>query len=124
MTDIDPEVKKLKDRMLQRSYYAMFRTLQDPLKIGPVMLEHYQWLIGLEKDNLVFASGPLFKNDGSQGVGMTIFRCESFEDAESLAEQDPFVIGGAVSYEVQRWQVNEGRVNVSVDFSDQTYFFS
>jgi uncharacterized protein YciI len=124
MTEINPEVKALKDRMLQKSYYAMFRTLLDPSMIGPVMLEHYQWMIALEKDNRVFASGPLFKNDGSQGVGMTVFRCDSFEDAERLAAEDPFVICGAVDYEVQRWQVNEGRVTVSVDFSDQTYNFS
>ena len=124
MTEIDPEVKVLKDQMLQKSYYAMFRTLEDPSKIGPVILDHYHWMIRMEKENRVFASGPLFKNDGSQGVGMTVFRCESFAEAEALAVQDPFVICGAVNYEVQRWQINEGRINVSVDFSDQTYNFS
>ncbi len=124
MADINPEVKKLKDQMLQKSYYAMFRTPLDSSKVPAVMLEHYHWMIALEKENQVFLSGPLFKSDGSPGVGMTVFRCESFEQAESIAEQDPFVVCGAVSYEIQRWQINEGRVNISVDFSDQTYSFS
>ena len=124
MADVPPEVKKLKDQMLQKSYYVMFRKPVEPSKIGSVMLEHYQWMIALEKENRVLISGPVFKNDGTPGVGMTVFRCESFEEAEKLAAQDPFVLCGAVSYEVQRWQINEGRVNLSVDFSDQTYSFS
>jgi uncharacterized protein YciI len=124
MTDIDPKVKALKEQMLQKSYYVMFRTVEDRVKISPVLLDHYQWMIRLEKENHVLASGPMFKNDGSQGVGMTVFRCGGFAEADALASQDPFVICGAVSYEVQRWQINEGRINVSVDFSDQTYSFS
>ena len=124
MPDIDPKVKALKDQMLQKSYYVMFRTVEDRSKIRPVLLDHYQWMIRLEKENKVLASGPMFKNDGTQGVGMTVFRCDSFTDAEALAAQDPFVVSGAVSFEVQRWQINEGRINVSVDFSDQSYNFS
>lgn len=81
-------------------------------------------MIRLEKENYVLASGPMFKNDGSQGVGMTVFRCGGFTEADALASQDTFVICGAVSYEVKRWQINEGRINVLVNFSDQTYNFS
>jgi len=40
-----------------------------------------------------------------------------------MASADPFVTGGAVTFEIIRWQVNEGRVNISVDLSDQTYQF-
>jgi uncharacterized protein YciI len=107
--------------MWKKSYYVMTRSLIDPEKIKPNLLEHYRWMIQMEKENLVFASGPLFKQDGSQGVGMTVWRVDSFDEAEGLAAQDPFVIGGGVDFKIQRWQINEGRVNVSVDFSDQTY---
>ena len=124
MAETNSEVEKLKAKMLKKSYYAMFRTIEDPSRLPPAMLEHYQWIIGLEKANLVLASGPLFRKDGSQGVGMTIFRADDFEHAESLAIQDPFVSAGAVSFDIQRWQINEGRVNVSIDFSDQQCTFS
>jgi uncharacterized protein YciI len=121
LSDIPQEVAVLKEKMWQKSYYVMTRSLIDPEKIKPNLLEHYRWMIQMEKENLVFASGPLFKQDGSQGVGMTVWRVDSFDEAERVAAQDPFVIGGGVDFKIQRWQINEGRVNVSVDFSDQTY---
>ncbi|MDG2071251.1 MAG: YciI family protein [Pseudomonadales bacterium] len=124
MSNMQTQVDALKDKMLQKSYYVMTRQMLDPSKLAPVMLEHYQWMIKLEQDNRVFASGPMFKEDGSKGVGLTIFRVESFEEARCFAKQDPFVTSGAVDFELQRWQLNEGRINVAINFSDQTYNFS
>ncbi len=117
------ELETLKAAMLKRSFFVMFRTIIDRSRLGPVMLDHYRWIIGLEKQGLVFASGPLFKPDGSQGVGMTVFRVDSFEAADDLAKGDPFVTGGAAEFSIERWQINEGRVTVSIDYSDQTYRF-
>jgi hypothetical protein len=57
-------------------------------------------------------------------VGMTVFRADNFDEAGELAASDPFVISGAVKFEIQRWQINEGRINVSIDFSDQTFIVS
>jgi hypothetical protein len=113
------QVERLKERMLKRSFFVMFRQLLDPSKLPDQMLAHYQWIIGLEKRGLVFASGPLFKPDGAAGVGMTVFRVSDFKEAAALAGSDPFCISGATSYELKRWQINEGRVSLSMDFSDQ-----
>lgn len=121
MSEDMKEVERLKALMLQRSYFVMFRTIVDRSRLGPVMLEHYRWIIGLEKEGKVFASGPLFGPMGEPGVGMTIFRAENQEHAEAMAAGDPFVISGAATFEIKRWQVNEGRISVSIDFSDQSY---
>ncbi len=121
MTDEKDEINKLKEKMWQRSYYVIFRALVDPSRIPPVMLEHYQWIIGLEKADKVLLSGPLYKKSDGPGVGMTVLRVDSFEDAEAIAATDPFVIAGAMTFEIERWQINEGRVNMSIDFSDQTF---
>ena len=75
------EVERLKAAMIKRSFFVMFRRVVAPERLQPVLLDHYRWIIALEKQGSVFASGPLF------------------------------------------WQVNEGRLSVSVDFSDQTYRF-
>lgn len=127
MTDavLDPaaEVERLKALMIKRSLFVMFRTIVDGTRLGPVMLDHYRWIIALEKRGVVFASGPLFKPDGAQGVGMTVFRVADFEEAQALAEGDPFVTSGAAEFSLERWQVNEGRMTISFDFSDQTYAF-
>jgi hypothetical protein len=124
MTDEQTEVQALKDKMWQRSYYVMFRTVIDPSLIPDVMLEHYKWMIAMEKQNKVFASGPLFDKSNKKGVGMSVLRADSWEEAEQLARGDPFVTSGAMEFSIQRWQVNEGRINVSIDFSDQTYLAS
>lgn len=117
------EVERLKALMIKRSFFAMFRTVVAPERLKPVMLDHYRWIIGLEKQGVVFASGPLFRKDGSQGVGMTVFRAADIGEAEALAVGDPFVTSGAVEFEIQRWQINEGRLTVAIDFSDQSYRF-
>lgn len=121
MTDNKAELQELKDKMWKRSYFVMSRNVIDPSKIADVLLEHYKWIIALEKQDKVFASGPLFDKSNEQGVGMTVFRAEDWEEAERMAGGDPFVTSGAMEFAIQRWQINEGRINVSVDFSDQTY---
>lgn len=115
------EIERLKARMIMRSFYVMFRTVVDPTRMPPAMLAHYRWIIDLEKQGLVFASGPLFAEGGKPGVGMTIFRVVDQAEAEALAAGDPFVSGGGATFEIKRWQINEGRVTIAFDFSDQTY---
>lgn len=120
-TDDAAEVERLKAAMLKKSYFVMFRKILAPEKLRSVMLEHYRWIIDLEKRNLVFASGPLFGQDGAQGVGMTVFKAKDWEEATRLAASDPFCTSGAAEFDIKRWQINEGRICVSVDFSDRSY---
>ncbi|MBC2662774.1 hypothetical protein H7F50_13530 [Novosphingobium flavum] len=122
---IDPqaEVERLKARMIQRSFFVMFRRIVAPERLKSVMLDHYRWIIDLEKQGVVFASGPMFSADGSPGVGMTVFRVDDIETAAALAASDPFCTSGAAEFEIKRWQVNEGRITVAIDFSDQSYEF-
>ena len=120
MTDGE-EIERLKARMIMRSFFVMFRTIVDPSKMQPALLAHYRWIIDLEQQGLVFASGPLFAEEGKPGVGMTIFRVRDEAAAAALGAGDPFVTGGGATFEIRRWQINEGRVTISVDFSDQTY---
>ncbi|MBI2724764.1 MAG: hypothetical protein HYX42_00800 [Polaromonas sp.] len=121
MSTHQQEIERLKSLMLKKSYYVMFRKVIDRSKLAAVLLDHYHWIIALEKKGLVFASGPLFEADGSQGVGMTVFRASSEEEASALAAGDPFCALGAMTFTIQRWQLNEGRIQIHLDISDQTY---
>lgn len=120
-TDSANEVARLKGLMLKKIFYIMRRKIIDPQKLPSVMLDHYQWIIGLEKQGVIFASGPVTERDGRPGVGMTVFKVGSFEEAERLAATDPFCLSGAAEFDIACWQVNEGRMSVTVDFSDQTF---
>ena len=62
------EVERLKLRMLKKSYFVMFRRITDPEKLQNVLLAHYEWMIGLEKEGRVLASGPLFEADGKRWI--------------------------------------------------------
>ena len=121
MTELKAELEALKAGMWKKQYFVMLRTVADASRMPDALLEHYRWIIELEKANKVFASGPLSDRSDKPGVGMTVFRADSWEEAEALAAGDPFVQSGAVRFEVQRWQINEGRINVALDFSDQTF---
>lgn len=122
-TNYVAEIESLKSKMIMRSFFVMFRAIIDPTKAKYAALEHYRWIIGLEKEGLVFASGPLFADENAPGVGMTVFRVGDREVAARLAAADPFITSGAATFEIKRWQINEGRISVSIDFSDQTYRF-
>ena len=121
MPDESAEVEAIKSKMLQKSYYLMFRNVLDGGRVPGLMLDHYRWLIGLEKQGKVFASGPMFDKDGEKSAGVTVFSTETWEEAESLVAEDPFCASGAMEFSLKRWQINEGRINIAVDFSDSTF---
>jgi uncharacterized protein len=115
------EVARLKSLMWKKSFYVMTRRIVDPTKLAPNALAHYQWMIELEKQGRVFASGPLFRKGETLGAGMTIFRVDKWEEAEALASADPFCKSGAMKFDLMLWQVSEGRMSIRFDFSDMTF---
>jgi len=42
------------------------------------------------------------------------------EEADAICKEDPLHKAGLRTYTFQKWRVNEGRITVTVDFSDQT----
>lgn len=70
--------------------------------------------------DLVFA-GPLSDETGTQmiGMGMIIYRAESFEAAQALAEADPMHAVGARKFTLRRWMINEGSFGINVKLAGQ-----
>jgi uncharacterized protein YciI len=81
--------------------------------------QHLQHQTGLERDGILFAAGPLFREDGSRAGGLIIIRANSFAAAQSIASSDPYHAEGLRSYTMQRWTVNEGSYTLRVTYSDQ-----
>lgn len=72
---------------------------------------HVQHLTELERDNRLVLCGPFADFPG----GMVIIRADSLEEAQALAEQDPFVASGVSGYEVRTWQMsNTGNGHLGV----------
>jgi uncharacterized protein YciI len=90
-------------------------------QIGAVLPQHLEFMIGLERQGILFASGPLTAAPGApMGDGLTILRAASAEDARAIASADPFIINKLRSFEVREWTLMEGSFGVTVNFSDQS----
>jgi uncharacterized protein len=117
------EIERIRAGMLKKDYYIMHRRpLASERKSGAI-LEHFQWLVRLEKEGHILLTGGIFKRDGTQSEGLTILRAGSWEAAETLAASDPLVTAGAVTHYLERIRIGAGRVAICVDFTDQTMRF-
>jgi uncharacterized protein YciI len=81
-----------------------------------VLADHVSWLRGLERDGVMFMGGPFRAADYEwDGSGMIAVRAASLADAQAIAAQDPLHVDGLRAYEVRGWQLNEGRIVLTVD---------
>ena len=80
---------------------------------------HLAYQAEMERAGALAFAGPLSTEDGAQieGMGLIIYRAESFEAARALAEADPMHASGARSFVVRRWLINEGSLTLTVGLS-------
>jgi len=83
--------------------------------------EHVERVIEWEKAGILFAAGPV--TGGDAPYGMIIIRAASREEARKIADTDPLHVYKVRTYVLREWQVNEGRINVQLNFSDGSYRF-
>lgn len=121
-----PHVAALRDKMLRKRLWVVItKAVAPPEELSKVLEAHLQHQIRLEKEGVMFGAGPLSNPDGSPtGTGMIIIRAESEVEARGIADQDPFHGMGLRTYTLQQRSLNEGRINITVDFSDQSYRFT
>ena len=118
-----PAVHEMMSKMLRKQLWVVITKAVAPREELDKLLEaHLKHQIRLEKEGIMFGAGPLSNPDGSPtGTGMIIIRAESEAAARAIADSDPFHSSGLRTYTLQQWSLNEGRVTVSVDYSDGTY---
>ena len=116
-------VTKLTEKMLRRKLYAIFgKTVASPEKLMPLLPAHLEYLIGLEKKGLLFASGPLTEVGAGPlgGGGLTVLRVASAAEAREIAEAEPLVKHGLRTFEIKEWTIMEGTLGLRVNLSDQS----
>jgi uncharacterized protein YciI len=118
----DDRIAKLTEKMLRRKLYVVLsKSLAGPESMKPYLASHLEYMIGLEKRDVVFASGPLADPAASpRGDGMTILRAASAEEARKIAEADPFFVNRLRTFELREWTLMEGSFGLKVNFSDQS----
>jgi uncharacterized protein len=120
--DVEQRIAELTGKMLRRKFYAVLsRPSPTPEKLKALLPAHLEYMIGLEKRGMVFASGPLSDGAGPPtGAGLTILRVGSAEAAREIAEADPFVQSGLRTFELKEWTIMEGTLGLMVNLSDQS----
>ena len=118
----EDRIRQLTSRMLRKKFYVILsKGNVTPEQIAAHLPQHLEYMIGLEKQGLLFASGPLADAEGkTRGDGLTILRAENAEAARKIASADPFVVNKLRTFEVREWTVMEGSLGVKVNFSDQS----
>jgi uncharacterized protein len=118
----EERIRQLTQRMLRKKLYVIFsKGGATADQIAKLLPDHLEYMIGLEKQGALFASGPLTAAAGQPaGDGLTILRAESAEQARQLASADPFVINKLRTFELREWTVMEGSFGLTVNFSDQS----
>ena len=118
----EERIRQLTARMLRKKLYVILsKGGATPEQIVAVLPQHLEYMIGLEKKGVLFASGPLSAAQGAPaGDGLTILRASSAEEARAIASTDPFVVNKLRTFEVREWTVMEGSLGLTVNFSDQS----
>ena len=116
-TTAEQDIQALTKNMLRRKLYVVLSRGKGA-DLRPHLAEHLRWMIALEKQGKVFASGPF--DVGTSGDGMTILRADSADEARAIAERDPFVVNGIRTYEIREWTLMEGSFGITVNYSDRS----
>jgi uncharacterized protein len=120
--DVDKRIAALTAKMLRRKLYVVLsQPSPTPEKLKAHLPAHLEYMIGLEKRGVLFASGPLADGAGPpSGAGLTILRAASAREAREIAKADPFVANGLRSFELKEWTLMEGSLGLRVSLSDQS----
>ncbi|MGE3533038.1 MAG: YciI family protein [Steroidobacteraceae bacterium] len=117
------EQRALTDKMLKKRLWAILtRTHSSAEEVKKNIAAHLNHQIELEKKGILFGAGPLADPDGKlAGFGLILIRADSEEEARRIADSDPMHKNGLRTYTLHQWCLNEGRINITLNFSDQTY---
>jgi len=100
-------------------YMVRTKPVKPPEELKKVLPSHLAYQKTLEDAGTLVMAGPLSDESGDNmfGEGMIIYRASSLEEARKLTEADPMHAQGIREFEIRRWLVNEGGINVSLKFT-------
>lgn len=92
-------------------------------QIVDVLPAHMDFVHTIEDGGIMVMGGQITP-DGladAGGRGLIVIRAGSFEEARAIADRDPMHVSGVRSYQLYKWNVNEGVTNITLKFSDQSF---
>ena len=101
--------------------FVMMRRVLDAERMRSVRDEHLRWMVEHERRGILFLSGPLVSLDGTIALnGMTALRAADAAAARRIADDEPYIKHGAMTYELCEWTIAEGALPLLVTLSDSS----
>ena len=114
------DVLNASSEMLNKDLYVVFTKPENGMKeVMENLEEHLKFQVSLEKNGVMFGAGPFWEDNEIDwnGEGMVIIRANSLGHAKQIAASDPMHQSGARNFTVRPWLLNEGNIEVSLDYS-------
>jgi uncharacterized protein YciI len=120
------DVDELHARMLKKKLWVvMSKPAAAPEEIKRHLKAHLEHQIRLEKEGILFGAGPAsIPGAPTAFFGLIIIRADDVEAARRIMDSDPMHANGVRTYEIFSWSMNEGRIGLTIDLSDQTFKFT
>jgi uncharacterized protein YciI len=121
----EQSVEELHARMLKKKLWVVMSRAVKPLdEVAKHRRAHLEYQIRLERDGIMYGAGPAMRPGETQpAFGLIVIRAKDEAEARRIADADPMHATGMREYELYSWSLNEGRINVTLNFSDQTFRF-
>ncbi len=106
-------------------YMVVSTPAKSPDELKANLPDHLQYQAEMESQGSLVMAGPLsdLSGENMQGVGLIIYRANSLEAAQAIADADPMHASGTRTYEIRRWLVNEGSFQLDIKLSAQSIRF-
>jgi len=105
----------------QTLFVAINRVAAAASSIEPFVAEHLAYMNSLEAAGRLFASGPFLEEGVLVGDGLTILSTNTIEEARQAMEEEPLVKRGLRTFVLRKWELREGRVDISLHASVSRY---
>ena len=115
---------ELREMLKKKLWVIMSRAVKPPEEVARHTRPHLEHQIRLEKDGIMYGAGPATRpGEERPAFGLIIIRARDEAEARRIADSDPMHATGVREYKLYSWSLNEGRVGVTLNFSDQTFRF-
>ena len=100
---------------LRLRLYVVISSARSLAAVQERLADHLAYVRQLEERHVLFAAGPQWTDDGQffERDGLLIYRAASVEQARELADADPMHAGGAWTYQLRPWLLNDGSIGAS-----------
>jgi uncharacterized protein YciI len=114
------DVLNASSEMLNKDLYVVFtKPTNGMIPVMENLEDHLKFQVSLEKQGIMFGAGPFWEDNEIDwnGEGMIIIRANSIDHAKEIASSDPMHKSGARSFTLRPWLLNEGNIEISLDYS-------